>query len=146
MMGSAEAGPGRGALAGAMISGMVGVVWAEWAASGVSGAASGAIRAAGIVVGLGIVFWSTRLWRLAPRANSSSLNAPPRVGSRSRLFSPLYLLILAVEVAAIAGAASSSRRPGTASTSSLGSPPRSESISLCLAECSGPGSIGWARR
>ncbi len=62
MMGSVEAGPGRGALAGAMISGMVGVVWAEWAASGVSGAASGAIRAAGIVVGLVILFWSTRLW------------------------------------------------------------------------------------
>jgi hypothetical protein len=60
-MGEVEAVPERGALLGAMISGVVGLAWTEWGASGVSGAVSVVIRVAGIVVGLVIFFWSARL-------------------------------------------------------------------------------------
>ena len=41
----------RGALTGAMFSGVFGLAWTEWGASGISGAESTAIRVVGIVLG-----------------------------------------------------------------------------------------------
>jgi hypothetical protein len=89
---------GRGALAGAMISGIFGLAWALWAASGLTGATAVAVRVAGIVAGVTVIAASARL-RRSPAGASSA-------GSRSMLGSRPYLLIVGAEAAAlIAGAA-----------------------------------------
>ena len=84
----------RGALTGAMISGVFGLAWTEWGASGISGAVSAAIRVVGIVVGLVILFWSARLRRTV-RDN----------GSGSMFSSPSYRCIAIAEVVALVGGA-----------------------------------------
>ena len=84
----------RGALTGAMISGVFGLAWTEWGASGISGAVSAAIRVVGIVVGLVILFWSARL-RRTTRDN----------GSGSMFSSPSYRCIAIAEVVALIGGA-----------------------------------------
>ncbi|MBA3742550.1 hypothetical protein [Sporichthya sp.] len=87
--------PAAGALTGAMISGIFGVAWTQWGASGISGAASAAIRVAGIVVGLVIVIWSARLRRSAPR----------EVGGGSLFSSRAYRVVVALEVTGLVGGA-----------------------------------------
>ena len=77
-----------------MISGVFGLAWTEWAASGISGAVSTAIRVAGVVVGLIILFWSARLRRSA-REN----------GSGSMFSSPSYRRVAIAEVVALFGGA-----------------------------------------
>ncbi len=77
-----------------MISGVFGLAWTEWGASGISGAVSTAIRMVGIVVGLVILFWSARL-RQSVREN----------GSGSMFSSPSYRRIVVLEVVALFGGA-----------------------------------------
>jgi hypothetical protein len=77
-----------------MISGMFGLAWTEWGASGISGAVSWAIRVAGIVVGLVIFFWSARL-RRSVREN----------GSGSMISSPSYRRVVVLQVVALSGGA-----------------------------------------
>ena len=77
-----------------MISGVFGLAWTEWGASGTSGAVSTAIRVVGIVVGLVILFWSSRL-RRSVREN----------GSGSMFSSPSYRRIVVLEVVALFGGA-----------------------------------------
>lgn len=105
IMGDVEAVPNRGALVGAMISGMFGLAWTQWGAAGVSGAASGAIRVAGILIGLGIFFSSARLRRSALHNNGSASSASPSEGSGSMFSSPTYRLVVALEVVALLGGA-----------------------------------------
>jgi hypothetical protein len=93
-MGDVEAVPDRGALTGAMISGVFGLAWTEWGASGISEAVSVAIRVVGIVVGLVILFRAARLRRSA-REN----------GSGSMFSSPTYRRIVILEVVALFGGA-----------------------------------------
>jgi hypothetical protein len=84
----------RGALVGAMISSVFGAAWTAWGASGFSGAVSGLIRLAGLVVGAIILLWCTRLWRGAPRGDQ-----PAESGS---MFSSRgYRLVVAAEIAAL---------------------------------------------
>ena len=82
----------RAAVTGVMISGVAGAAWAEWDASGISGAVSTAIRVAGVVVGLVILYRSARLWR-SVREN----------GSGSMFSSPSYRRIAIAEVFALFG-------------------------------------------
>ena len=84
----------RGALNGAMVSGVFGVAWTEWGASGIAGAVSTTIRVAGIVVGLVIVFWSARLRRSVREYRSGSIFS-----------SPSYRRIAIAEVVALFGGA-----------------------------------------
>jgi hypothetical protein len=78
-----------------MFSGVFGLAWTEWGASGISGAESTAIRVVGIVLGLIILFWSARLRRSAGEN-----------GSGSMFSSPSYRRIAIAEVIAlVAGAA-----------------------------------------
>jgi hypothetical protein len=100
-MGDVEPIPDRGALTGAMISGVFGLAWTEWGASGISGALSTAVRVVGIVVGLVIVFWSARL-RRSSREN----------GSGSMFSSPSYRRIVVPEVVALFGGAALLRATG----------------------------------
>jgi hypothetical protein len=97
--------PDRGALVGAMISGMFGLAWTQWGAAGVSGSASGAIRVAGIAIGLVIFFLSARLRRSALRDSGSVSSAPPTEGAGSLFSSPAYRLVVALEVVALLGGA-----------------------------------------
>jgi len=95
-----------------MISSVFGFVWTQSAASGLSGAASGVIRTAGILVGLTIFllsafllsksFSNARLQRTAPAETEPSDEAHPG-GARFK-FSPLtFVVIVVLEVAAIRG-------------------------------------------
>ncbi len=77
-----------------MISGVFGLAWTEWGASGISGAVSAAIRVVGIVVGLVILFWSARLQQ-SVRQN----------GSGSMFSSPSYRRVTVAEVVALFGGA-----------------------------------------
>lgn len=86
--------PDRGALTGTIISGVFGLAWTEWGASGISGGFSTAVRVVGIVVGLVIVLWSVRL-RRSVREN----------GSGSMFSSPSYQRIVVPEVVALFGGA-----------------------------------------
>lgn len=104
-MGDVEAVPDRGALVGAMISGMFGLAWTQWGAAGVSGAASGAVRVAGIVIGLVIFFLSARLRRSTLRDSGSASSTAPRERSGSMFSSPAYRLVVALEVVALLGGA-----------------------------------------
>jgi hypothetical protein len=89
-----------------MISGMFGLAWTQWGAAGVSGAASGAIRVAGIVIGLVIFFLSARLRRSARHNHGSVSSAPPtREGPGSMFSSPTYRFVVALEVVALLGGA-----------------------------------------
>jgi hypothetical protein len=85
----------RGALGGAMISGVFGSAWTEWGASGLSGSLATVIRVAGIVIGAGIVLWCGILWRAA--AGGGSGGSGLMFGSRG------YRLVVILEVAAIIG-------------------------------------------
>jgi hypothetical protein len=84
-----------------MISSVFGVLWTAWGASGVTGAPSGAIRAAGVLLGLAIVLWSVRLLRAPGRRIGSRTAHTAR--SRSMFSSPRYLLVVAIEGGAIGG-------------------------------------------
>lgn len=77
-----------------MVSGVFGVAWTEWGASGIAGAVSTTIRVAGIVVGLVIVFWSARLRRSVREYRSGSIFS-----------SPSYRRIAIAEVVALFGGA-----------------------------------------
>ncbi len=77
-----------------MISGVFGLAWTEWSASGISGAVSTAVRVVGIVVGLVILLWSARL-RRSVRENRSG----------SMFSSPSYRRIVVPEVVALFGGA-----------------------------------------
>jgi len=83
-----------------MISAFFGVLWTEWGASGVPGAASGAVRIAGLVVGFVIFVWSAGQWRAARRERGAVPMAPPLEGPGSMFSSRAFLLVAAVEVAA----------------------------------------------
>jgi hypothetical protein len=84
----------KGALVGAIISGGAALAWSLWGASGLSGAASMAVRVAGTVIGLIIILWCAYLWRSAPAGGS---------GSGTMFSSPAYRLIAAAEVLALIG-------------------------------------------
>jgi hypothetical protein len=84
-----------------MLAGIVGVIWTEWGASGVSGAPSAAIRAAAVMLGLAIVGWSVRLARSPGRRSGSSTACAAR--SCSMFSSPSYLLVVATESVAMGG-------------------------------------------
>jgi hypothetical protein len=86
---------GRGALSGAMISGVFGLAWTEWGASGLSGSVAAVIRVAGIVVGASIVLWCATLWRTA--SGGGPEGSGMIFGSRG------YRLVVILEVAAIIG-------------------------------------------
>jgi hypothetical protein len=77
----------KGALVGAMISGGFGLAWTLWGASGLTGAASTAVRIAGIVIGVLVILWCAHLWRSAPAG-----------GSGAMFSSGAYRLIVALEV------------------------------------------------
>ncbi len=83
-------GADRGALTGAIISGIFGIGWAEWGASGLSGNPSKAVRIVGIVFGVIIIARSARLRRSAPSRSESMF------ASRG------YRLVVVGEVVAIA--------------------------------------------
>jgi hypothetical protein len=95
VMGDAEVTSNiKGALVGAMISGGFGLAWSLWGASGLSGAASTAVRVAGIALGVFIVLWSAYLWRRAPGEGA---------GSGTMFSSGAYRLIVALEVLVLIG-------------------------------------------
>lgn len=77
-----------------MISGVFGLAWAQWAASGITGSVSSGIRVVGIVMGLVIVFWAARL-RRSVHEN----------GSGSMFSSPTYRRVVVLEVVALFGGA-----------------------------------------
>ncbi len=89
-----ETAPDQGALTGAMISGVFGLAWTEWGASGISGAVSTAVRIVGIVVSLVIVFWSAHMRRSAREH-----------GSGNMFSSPSYRRVVVPEVVALFGGA-----------------------------------------
>ncbi|MDQ6777636.1 MAG: hypothetical protein M3071_15810 [Actinomycetota bacterium] len=94
-MSSVETMPStKGALVGATISGGFGLAWALWAASGLSGAASTAVRVAGIVVGALIIIGCAGLGRTAPAGGS---------GPMAMFSSAAYRRIVALEVVALIG-------------------------------------------
>jgi hypothetical protein len=99
--GDLEAVAGRGALLGAMIAGGFGVAWSQWAAAGVSGAASGAIRIAGIAVGLAIVLVGARLRRESRRETRPASSRPWRKHSRGTFSARSYLVVVGIEILAI---------------------------------------------
>jgi hypothetical protein len=79
-----------------MICGVFGLAWAQWGASGVSGAASGAIRILGLILGLAIFLWSGRLRRACSHATTSSGLADD--SARSLFSSPAYRRVVALEI------------------------------------------------
>ncbi|MBV9607272.1 MAG: hypothetical protein JO027_19305 [Solirubrobacterales bacterium] len=80
-----------------MISGGFGLAWAQWGASGLSGASAVIVRVAGIVLGLTIIGGAARLTR-------SSADAPD--DDRGSMFaSRAYRVITGVEVVALFGGA-----------------------------------------
>ena len=85
-----------------MFSGVFGLAWTEWGASGISGAESTAIRVVGIVLGLIILFWCARLRRSAGEN-----------GSGSMFSSPSYRRIAIAEVVALVGGAAHPRSDRT---------------------------------
>jgi len=86
----------KGTLAGVMISGLAGLGWTQWGASGFSGAASTTVRSAGIVVALVILAWSARLWHSAPSPTSPA-GAPSKERSGSMFSSRAYLVVVVVQ-------------------------------------------------
>jgi len=86
-----------------MISGIVGVLWTAWGASGLSGAESGAIRVAGIAAGVVIVVCSARMLRSDPRATRSVSSARRTERPGSMFSSSRYLIVVVLEVVAIGG-------------------------------------------
>ncbi len=95
--------PGRGALVGAGISAIFGVVWTEWAASGLVGSAAPAVRIVGLVVAVLVVCWCASLLAAGQWVNGPVSRGTARRGSTSMFSSPRYLLVVAVEVVAIGG-------------------------------------------
>lgn len=83
-------GADRGVLTGAVISGIFGIGWAEWGASGLSGNPSKAVRIVGIVIGAIIVARSAQRRRSAPSRSESMFAARG------------YRLVVVGEVVAIA--------------------------------------------
>lgn len=97
----------RSSLPGSAVAALFGVAWVQWGAAGVSGAASVALRVAGVLIGLGILIESVRLWRLAPDASRPAPSAPQRRGSRSTLSAAAsYVVVAALEIAACGGGTS----------------------------------------
>lgn len=101
-MGDVRVVPDRGALVGAMISGLFGLAWIEWGASGLPGVASTITRVAGIVVGLIIVAWSVWL-RRSTGGHGEESRAPSPEGGGSLFSSPAYRIVVALEVIALFG-------------------------------------------
>lgn len=95
-----EVASDRGPLVGAMIAGVFGVAWAQWGASGLSGGLAGTVAVAGIVLGLVIIGWSAVL---AWSPHSVRASAPPTQRAGSFFASRGYLVVVVLEVAAIAG-------------------------------------------
>ena len=86
-----------------MIAALFGVVWTEWGASGLPGAASGPVRVAGLVVGLVMFLWSAGQWRAARRAHEAVPTGSRREGSASIFSSRDFWVVAAAEVVAIRG-------------------------------------------
>lgn len=86
--------PDPGVLTGAMISGIFGIGWTQWGASGLPPDLSAVVRVVGIVIGAVIVARSIRLRRSGP------------AGFGSMVRSRAYRLVVVLEVVALlAGAA-----------------------------------------
>ncbi len=83
----------RGPLTGAIVSGIFGIAWAQWGASGLSGAVTISVRVVAIVIGVVIVARSARLLPSAPAESA------PMFGSRA------YRLVVVAEVAALVAGA-----------------------------------------
>lgn len=92
-----------GARLGAMFSALVGLGWSQWGASGLSGAASVAVRIAGVVIGLALVIGCARPLGGRSRFERSPRGASPDERAQSRFALPTYLLIVVVEVFVIGG-------------------------------------------
>ncbi len=83
----------RGALTGAMISGVFGAAWAQWGAFGLSGSISVTVRVAAIAVAVFIIARGALLWR------------PAAADARSMFTSRAYRLVAIAEVVALLGGA-----------------------------------------
>ena len=79
----------RQALSGVIIAAIFGIGWAQWGASGLTGAAAGVVRAVTAVLGAIILIRAFRLRRTAPG------------GSVSMFASRGYRIVVALEVVAI---------------------------------------------
>jgi len=88
-----------------MITAVAGVAWTQWGASGVTGAASGAIRVVGILIGLVILIWCGRRWRRPRGGSETTSGALPGPRSRPIFSSAGFLVVNAVQVVAFAGGA-----------------------------------------
>jgi hypothetical protein len=93
--GTPDTWAGRGALTGALISGIFGLAWAQWGASGLSGSTAVAVRVTAIIAGVLVIAGSARLRRTA----RPEPDLPPMFASRA------YWVVVAVEVAALTGGA-----------------------------------------
>lgn len=146
-MTDAEVRPDRRRLAaGAVVAGTFGVLWTNWGASGVAGAASAVLRILGVVVGLAILVGSARLWRSTPRARRmESSSAPLGEGSRSQFSLPSYLLVVAIEVVALGGGGRLLDATGHGDYVIAWVAVVVGLHFLALGRCSGPGSTGWGR-
>ena len=87
----------RGALVGAALAGVFGAAWSLWAASGLTGMAAVAVRAAGVAIGLVIVILASM------RGPGSAAREPAAAGAGSVFCSAGYRVTVAVELIALVG-------------------------------------------